>query len=213
MQDERNSWRHSLPITNDGPAEALVRTGKQMASDFKDGLWTFLEDIRQATVGEEGINATESRTMHVRQRAPRPARRTGADASANRERSAASSIASRSLSTKKKPAAKPSGSNKDDVSFWSEFGVDAPGPKSQTSNAGCKTKKGKQNVEESNFLDVDDNWDVWDTPQPKTHTPSSSSSTFPSSRRDPSPSTRASSPRTSARSATYGIIKPLSSHF
>ncbi|KAI5286036.1 hypothetical protein KEM52_002172 [Ascosphaera acerosa] len=34
-------------------AESLVRTGQQMAADLKDNLWTFIEDIRQAAVGEE----------------------------------------------------------------------------------------------------------------------------------------------------------------
>lgn len=33
--------------------EVLMRAGRQMATDFKDGLWTFLEDLRQVTVGEE----------------------------------------------------------------------------------------------------------------------------------------------------------------
>ncbi|KAI5204493.1 hypothetical protein E4T39_03503 [Aureobasidium subglaciale] len=45
------------------PREVLLKTGKQMASDFRDGLWTFIEDLRQATVGDEGINGTTSRTL------------------------------------------------------------------------------------------------------------------------------------------------------
>lgn len=43
------------------PKDAIIRTGKQMAEDFKDGLWSFLDDIRQATVGEEGVYGRESR--------------------------------------------------------------------------------------------------------------------------------------------------------
>ncbi|KAK7967430.1 uncharacterized protein PG986_001707 [Apiospora aurea] len=35
---------------------------KQIAQDFKHGLWTFVEDLRQATVGDEGISATSNRT-------------------------------------------------------------------------------------------------------------------------------------------------------
>ena len=45
--------------------DAIVRTGKQMASDFKQGLWTFLDDLRQATVGDEGINATQGRGRQI----------------------------------------------------------------------------------------------------------------------------------------------------
>lgn len=44
------------------PRDVLVKTGKQMATDFRDGLWTFIEDLRQATVGDEGINGTTTRT-------------------------------------------------------------------------------------------------------------------------------------------------------
>ena len=44
--------------------EVIVRTGKQMASDLRQGLWTFLEDLRQATVGDEGISPTRARGSH-----------------------------------------------------------------------------------------------------------------------------------------------------
>ncbi|KAI9747968.1 MAG: hypothetical protein M1815_003725 [Lichina confinis] len=43
------------------PKEAIIRTGKQMAEDFKEGLWSFLDDIRQATVGEEGVYGRQTR--------------------------------------------------------------------------------------------------------------------------------------------------------
>ena len=35
------------------PREDIVETGKQLVGDFREGLWTFLEDLRQATVGED----------------------------------------------------------------------------------------------------------------------------------------------------------------
>jgi len=33
--------------------DMIMRTGKQMAEGFKEGLWAFVEDLRQATVGED----------------------------------------------------------------------------------------------------------------------------------------------------------------
>lgn len=45
--------------------ELLLHTRKQMASDLKDGLWTFFEDLRQATVGAEGVSGTRSRTTQT----------------------------------------------------------------------------------------------------------------------------------------------------
>ncbi|KAI5780827.1 hypothetical protein EDC01DRAFT_667369 [Geopyxis carbonaria] len=33
--------------------DAIIQTGKQIADDFKEGLWNFIEDLKQATVGDE----------------------------------------------------------------------------------------------------------------------------------------------------------------
>ncbi|KAJ2969163.1 hypothetical protein NUW58_g10052 [Xylaria curta] len=38
---------------------------KQLANDFKQGLWTFVEDLRQATVGDEAISGTTHRTAEM----------------------------------------------------------------------------------------------------------------------------------------------------
>ena len=59
---EPEASRNHQPISGP-PKDALLRTGKQIAVDFREGLWTFIEDLRQATVGDEGISGTESRTM------------------------------------------------------------------------------------------------------------------------------------------------------
>ena len=65
-EDSTGKYRH------DGiNKEAIVRTGKQMASDLRQGLWTFIEDLRQATVGDEGINATQVRGAHSNLTSPK----------------------------------------------------------------------------------------------------------------------------------------------
>ncbi|EMR63661.1 hypothetical protein UCREL1_9417 [Eutypa lata UCREL1] len=38
---------------------------KQIANDFKQGLWTFVEDLRQATVGDEAISGNSNRTSEM----------------------------------------------------------------------------------------------------------------------------------------------------
>ena len=38
------------------PKDVILDTGKQLVGDFRQGLWTFFEDLRQATVGEEAIS-------------------------------------------------------------------------------------------------------------------------------------------------------------
>ncbi|KAK2879969.1 hypothetical protein FQN49_000695 [Arthroderma sp. PD_2] len=204
LQDNKGAWRRSLPpIPQDATTEALVRTGRQMATDFKDGLWTFLEDIRQATVGEEGISATQSRTSQVYQRPDQFVNRPGVGAAGSRNHSATSSRTGRSTSSKPATTAK---QNKrgtaSDTDFWEEFGVAAPNKAQSSKPTNRSQNKSSALLNQHSLLDVDDNWDIWDSPQPKTHTPSSSSSTF-LSKRDRSPSTNASSPRTSASVTDY----------
>ncbi|KAF9886771.1 hypothetical protein FE257_011148 [Aspergillus nanangensis] len=209
-EDMISQWRKTMPPPS---REMLMKTGRQMASDLREGLWTFLEDIRQATVGEEGINATESRTMPSA-----VARNRDSSSSHSRSRDRLSSMQqggklSRSSSAASKGAGtKISGKDSQSAdigsSFWSEFGIDAPG---QTSREPLRQPASTPSgptvpVDESNnsnnntpskHLDVDENWDNWDTPQPKKmHTPSSSRSTL-ESKHDQSPVTQTSSPRTS----------------
>ncbi|KAI3336149.1 hypothetical protein F4824DRAFT_109934 [Ustulina deusta] len=38
---------------------------KQLANDFKQGLWTFVEDLRQAAVGDEAVSGTTNRTTEM----------------------------------------------------------------------------------------------------------------------------------------------------
>lgn len=216
-------WRKQMPPAS---KEAFLRTGKQMATDLREGLWTFLEDIRQATVGEEGINATQSQRL-----SPSNARKrdsTAKSKSRSRDRlSAAARSSSSSSSRGRGQGAETTISGKDtkpaDISksFWNEFGVDTPQKSpnsarrvpSDTNHAqtGAATANEQQQppperldsnpVEkmEGHNEDTAENWDVWDTPQKMTHTPSSSRSTVESSKHEQSPMTQGSSPRTSAR--------------
>ncbi|KAK2790033.1 hypothetical protein FQN53_000688 [Emmonsiellopsis sp. PD_33] len=190
--EQKAQWRKTLPpIPQDVTTDALMKTGRQMASDFREGLWTFIEDIRQATVGEEGITGTESRSA---QNVPvaRGTKREGSVASSRTGRS----TTSRGLTNTS--SGKASAPKDQEISFWSEFGIDTPDQTTKSpQNAESPSHGKQQDQEDSSPLDADDNWDMWDTPQPKAHTPSSSSSTF-LSKRDHSPSTDTSSPRTSA---------------
>lgn len=215
-------WQQTLPPPS---REALMRTGKQMASDLREGLWTFLEDIRQATVGEEGINATDSRTMSPSSLAPPQTRKRGSLAkSRSQERLSVGSNVSRSSSSssrgRERPAESSSGKHTKpaniDATFWHEFGVDSPAQKSPVARHNpsdqidASSPRGVNEREDPDprsgspaktVDDTADNWDVWDTPMSaaKTHTPSSSRSTVDSSKHNQSPTTQGSSPRTSAR--------------
>ena len=199
-------WQQSMPPPS---REALMRTGKQMASDLKEGLWTFLEDIRQVTVGEEGISGTQSRsiqpasaTSRSRARADRSVAPSKSGEQLTPERASDGERSTFSPDGREASNTKPGKdmTPKDiEVSFWSEFGVDTPGQKSKTTKTTKSTPKRRKESDDTNLLEVDDSWDMWDTPQPtKMHTPSSSRSTI-ESKHDQSPSTQASTPRTSTR--------------
>lgn len=129
-------WRKTMPPPS---REALMRTGKQMASDLREGLWTFFEDIRQATVGEEGISATESRTMSpsnsLGQSSSRKRESLQAKSRSRERLSVAGGKLSRSSSSSSSRGRGPAAENtsgKDTTpadiskSFWHEFGVDSP---------------------------------------------------------------------------------------
>ncbi|KAJ5104352.1 hypothetical protein NUU61_001699 [Penicillium alfredii] len=210
--------------------ETIMRTGKQMASDLREGLWTFLEDLRQVTVGEDAVNGVQNRTMSPsRSLAPPNGRKRNSSAhSRSRDRlSVAGDRSSRSSGSSQGRAPAPdtiSGKTTKpeeiSTSFWDEFGVDKPAQKPQTArhtndlaNRPSRTDdpehRGRPTSRQADKEDdtVDD-WDDWDAPQsePKVaHTPSSSRSTVESSKHDQSPITQGSSPRTSA---SFGDTNP-----
>ncbi|KAL4773443.1 hypothetical protein BDW60DRAFT_185192 [Aspergillus nidulans var. acristatus] len=212
-EDMVTQWRKAMP-GSPASRDILVRTGKQMASDLREGLWTFLEDIRQATVGDEGINATESRTMQPRKRDSSSTSRsrdrlsvqTGSGSGGDKA-SSRSSLGRKSPGSTKATTGTGKGSKSADIdaSFWSEFGIDySSGQQPANARRIPSTPSGANSRDQHKSsvpttLDVDETWDDWDsTPQPtkKSHTPSSSRSTI-ESRQDHSPVTQASSPRTS----------------
>ncbi|CAG8110289.1 unnamed protein product [Penicillium nalgiovense] len=223
-------WQKTLPPPS---REALVRTGKQMASDLREGLWTFLEDIRQATVGEEGINGTQTRNTSSNSLAPPNGRKRDSLAkSRSRERLLADGKLSRSSSSSSSRGRGPAAETKTgkdtkpaeiSTSFWNEFGIDTPAQKSPSAprtpsgnkavNRNEATEAEQRDHPSSNSIDAQnenlDDWDNWDTPisAQKTHTPSSSRSTV-ASKHDQSPTTQGSSPRTSA---SFGDLNPASS--
>ena len=47
------------------PTEDLVNTGNQLVGDLQDGLWSFLEDIRQAAAGDDALCNERSKRMAI----------------------------------------------------------------------------------------------------------------------------------------------------
>lgn len=130
------SQRRSLPP---GTAD-FMKQGRQVVDGVREGLWTFFEDIRQATVGDEAVNGP----VNTQQRHARPR-----NAVRPKQKSSKSSL-------------------KKEESFWREFGIETPrkpDPEldSKTSH-GQKSSTDTQNppslLEDLN----DDDWDNWESP-------------------------------------------------
>jgi hypothetical protein len=149
MKDDR----YDISTLSNIQRDQLLRTGKQMATDFKDGLLTFIEDIRQATVGDEALDNED------------PSASSGAKSTAaKRTRNPSTSRPSlvRTGSTKKSTL-----QQSDDIAddFWKEHGLSEP----KTAPTQKKTHPLKQNrtpqkpTKEEDF----DDWANWDTPNDK----------------------------------------------
>lgn len=175
--------------------EMLLRTSKKMATDLRDGLWTFWEDLRQATVGEE---ATKVEPLSRRRESPSHSR------SARRQNSKTSLRASSKDSTSRHPSTeteKPSKSEAvplGDSSFWSEHGVSinqqaTPAKVKKTSPA---VRHAKSASKVSSIASSDnDCWEAWEEGSPLGSRASSAASEATTV---PSTISNAASPRTSA---------------
>lgn len=108
--------------------DAFLRTGRQMAEGFKEGLWSFLDDIRQATVGEEAIRGRQTRpeTGYVpvtsfTTQTPK-ARPRSQILPSSRPETLTSGNVQKSRRDQKKDWEKASATDIDDA-FWKEYGV------------------------------------------------------------------------------------------
>lgn len=145
--------------------DVIVNSGKKMASDLREGLWTFFEDIRQATVGEEGINGVETRTVGTgRMRRQGPKRLHESEQSRiraknrdqveeERQKEAATSITRSNTET-------PPPGVKNDKSFWKEFGLETTSSKNADIVPTCEQPKPGL---DTSLVDIDDSWDLWDS--------------------------------------------------
>lgn len=166
------------------PRDVLIRTGRQMASDFKDGLWTFIEDLRQVTVGEEGVNGSQQqRHAHTQlgrsnttgHRAERAMNRASTRPARNQRETKKQNPAP--PTTKQPPAedtpTTPTEPMKEDSlvdaggSFWKENGLDEPAQtKSPVKRKPMKKFSSPKQTTHATTDDWDEDraWDAWDSP-------------------------------------------------
>ena len=171
--------------------DVILRTGKQMASDFKDGLLTLIEDLRQATVGEEAINGVQGNAPDAANGQQTIKQQPG---KANQKgRPTLNQANSSKVSKDESP-------DLIDIegSFWKEHGLNEPPSTSPARVTGALNGgRTPQKVTQKLSDDFEDSWDTWDTPNDKYIAASSGNSS--DSDGPASPTSARSSPRTSTR--------------
>jgi hypothetical protein len=163
MKSSSNRARHSYQ----GSATIGV---KQLAEDIKSGLWTFMEDLRQATVGEEAIKGASSMNSDV---APK--------GSGRKSGRGTSTAADQSLSRSPRggsPASKTSETDRRRPAVLADARELVRGTEMITHTPSATGKK----VETPSSLD--DDWSNWDSPVSKEESGRWSNSTAFSSQHD-----------------------------
>ncbi|KAI9740975.1 MAG: hypothetical protein M1818_004581 [Claussenomyces sp. TS43310] len=135
---------------------------KQIAEDLRTGLWTFMEDLRQATVGDEAVkspsarSSTEAGSKDAARRASKQVLSSGGQSRGHSSTRGTSNTRAGGSPARATPLA--------DVQTSTSAGVATLGPES------------KLEVPE-----LDDDWSNWDSPVSKDDSPRWSNSTAPSS--------------------------------
>lgn len=151
--------------------EILIKQGKKIATDFKDGLWTFWEDLRQATVGDE---ATQVMPPNARRQSSNQTLRSNyRDSSQASRASTASKASTETMRNTRSPVPrKPSPAQvpeeplliDTDGAFWSEAGLTVP----EITPAPVKKafKHSKTPSMAPSVASSVDAWDTWDDHSP-----------------------------------------------
>ncbi|KAF2125403.1 hypothetical protein P153DRAFT_370072 [Dothidotthia symphoricarpi CBS 119687] len=146
--DDTNMDRSDTSSVTNMQRDNIIRASSQIATDFKNGLVTFFEDIRQATVGDEAVSGNDNFAL---------ANGRGPSKQSVRNPSGGRPPLSRSASSKKTTPR--SGSIGDD--FWKEHGLSEP--TRTTMNKKTHAIKTPQKQTQRAVEEFED-WDNWDTP-------------------------------------------------
>lgn len=139
--------------------DVIMETGKQLIGDIRQGLWTFLEDFKQLTVGDEGIGSAGLRTLPARNVGNIPRRQN----------------MKRKRTTPKDNIARKAGALDVMREPWERPQTEASSPKQRFGSALDRSMIGPTSTpvefnsdggNDANSSDSDANgWDNWDTPK------------------------------------------------
>jgi hypothetical protein len=160
--------------------EVLIKQGKKMASDFKDGLWNFFEDLRQATVGDE---ATQAMPPNIRRKISTQTLKSNYRDSSRASRGSTASKGSTETRRAHPRSPIPRAGSPSSVmeepplidtagTFWTEAGL--PIPEATPAPIKKSSKHSKTPSMAPSIASSMDAWDTWDDSSPKASRSSSS---------------------------------------
>lgn len=169
--------------------EALIKTGKKMATDFKDGLWTFWEDLRQATVGDEAtqVMPPQMQRQNSSQTIPSNSRRDNSRSASLRPSSRGSTASKGSTETRRPNTRSPVNRRQSpakepplvDVggTFWNEANLPVPHEaNAPVKKAASKHHKAPSLAPSTASSAGGEAWDTWDEHSPQDSRSSSATS-------------------------------------
>ena len=139
-------------LSNGPPQDLIMETGKQIVGDFRQGLWTFFEDLRQVTVGDEAASTKN----------PRTPRMISASNSSHKHLDRDRAVIMRDVDVKRiddpvETQAAGQKPGKDDDAF----------NRNHSGKAESKYASNVLAISSDSDDDDDDGWDDWDTPKTK----------------------------------------------
>lgn len=150
--------------------EALLQTGKQMATDLRDGLWTFFEDLRQVAVGDDI-------------RTPEPSGRPTTTPQIKSGRK----LGTKNTKLSQEPSSPIMATEAGDA-FWKEQGLPEPTPLSAptTPKRLPKVRSTSHKAQlDLNATTPDNSWEAWGSPASSVDTTKRLSATFSLASHDP----------------------------
>jgi hypothetical protein len=143
----------------------VTNNAKQIAEDVKAGLWTFLEDLRQATVGDEAVNGTTNRaSLDIASKDPK---RKGSKSSLLSNERGKRGASPRPADPRTWDSLTGSNPALLDAAgtMWQEMDSSRTTSKSL---APLKQKPAAKTLSTAPLIDdLDDDWSNWDSPTPK----------------------------------------------
>ena len=170
--------RKTKQSSSDPPKDLLLKTSKQIVGDFREGFWTFFEDLRQATVGEE-IDTSSGNFAKKSTINPKPEAPFG-DTKSKLDEAAGDRFPVGGFPLRGKPKAVEANVSQEDVAIWSS------------------KAKHQRRINIQTIPSDPDGWDTWDSPPRYPSVPHSGTNDY-TSQPMASPLTDRSTPRTSLR--------------